>query len=297
MRVLITGAVSLLGKALSESTPKDLSLILTHLSHQKINHPIHQTATLDITKPSSVNRTFNRYKPNFTIHLASESNVDFCESNPARALMVNVQGTQNVLNAAELCNSKVLFTSSNGVFDGRRAPYNERQKPKPIHTYGNTKLQAEKLVKSSLSPWIITRLSAMYGWHPKGTRRNPVTWTIEKLKKGKQLHMVNDTYVNPLYAPYAAEAIWKLIKKNKTGTFHIAGKTKVDRYTWSKKIAKTFGLDNSLISPVPSSFFPNLTSRPTDTSLDTTKIQTTVDWKPLSLKKGLAVMKAFTKRY
>lgn len=290
MKALITGARSLLGKALWESVPKDIDLILTSLPEHKFSHPEFPSFDLDVSKKSQVEKLIRKLKPNCIIHLASLSNVDFCERNPQKADKVNVNGTNNVFKVSVSAGAKVLLSSTNGVFDGKNPPYNESQKPNPIHTYGKTKLAAENIIKHA-SQNLIVRLITMYGWAPKGARKNPVTWTLDKLKRKETLNMVNDNFVNPLYAPQAADAIWQLIVSQENGVFHIAGRTRVNRYRWTIETAKIFGYPTDNIHPVDSSFFPDIVPRPQDTTFITDKIQNSISWKPLSLKKGLALMK------
>jgi len=291
MRVLITGSNSLLANALWEHTPKDLSLLLTYLSPLKPTQNLWQTAPLDVTNKDNVMKVVSRFRPQWIIHLAAVSDVDYCEKLSKEAYAVNVTATINVVQAAKKYGARFLFTSSNGIFDGKQAPYTELSKPHPLHIYGKTKLEAERLIQHSNIPSLITRLITMYGWQPETARFNPVTWALELLKQGTTLNMVNDSFVNPLYAPSAAEAIWKLILGNHRGLFHIAGKTRVSRYAWTVAIAKTFGFDPMLVRPVKSSFFPSLTSRPRDTSFSTKKLERTINWKPLTLKEGLKRMK------
>lgn len=291
MNVLVTGGNSLLGKALWESAPPHVSLLVTDLPERGFMLHKHQTAVLDVTQASAVSQTVRRFHPQVVIHLASLSDVDACESHPQRARQVNVQGTENLVTACKENGAKLIFASSNGVFDGQLAPYSERSRPHPIYVYGETKLEGEERIRSALRDHLILRLMTLYGWPPRGARANPVTWAIAKLQRGQVLQMVTDQFVNPLYAPSAAEAIWKLVANNRRGTYHVAGATRVSRYAWTRAIAKVFGYDPQLVKPVTASFFARLTSRPKDTTLTTTKLQQAIDWKPLTLKAGLTVMK------
>ncbi len=291
MRVLATGSNSLLGKALWEQTPKGISLLLTYLPPCKPRQNLWQTKALDVTDNDNVMAVVSRFRPQWILHLAALSDVDYCEKHKKQAYLVNVQGTKNIIKAGKTCGSHFLFTSTNGIFDGKHAPYKENSLPHPLHVYGKTKLEAEQLIRQATIPSLIVRLITMYSWSPEGTRQNPVTWALKQLKKGITLDMVTDSFVNPLYAPSAAEAIWKLIKADASGIFHIAGKTRVSRYNWTIETAKIFGFNPSLVKPVKSNFFPSFTPRPRDTSFSTKKIEHTINWKPLTLKQGLIKMR------
>ena len=84
---------------------------------------------MDVTDDKTIIRTTDKFKPNLIIHLAALSNVDFCEKYPHQAEKINVHGTQNILKACQKINAKLIFTSSNGIFDGTQAPYSEKNIP------------------------------------------------------------------------------------------------------------------------------------------------------------------------
>lgn len=289
MNILVTGGNSLLGKALWESAP-DRKLLLTDLPQRAWNLPDQRTAVLDVTEPGAVQQLVMRFQPHVLIHLAALSDVDTCERDPRRAFAVNVEGTQNVIAACKENGTTLVFASSNGVFDGKHAPYSERSRPRPLYVYGKTKVQAEHRIRRAEIPYLTLRMMTLYGWPPPGARENPVTWAIDKLDRGETLHMVTDQFVNPLYALSAADAIWKLIEKNARGLFHLAGASRVSRFTWTKTAAKVFGYRPKLVKPVKSSFFTFLTPRPRDTTLKTEKLERTIDWKPLTVAEGLRNM-------
>ena len=290
MRVMITGSNSLLGKSIWDLTPQHSAILLTHSLSHRPKFSRQSCAPLDVRDEPSVARLMRHFRPDWMLHLAAISDVEACESSPDLAEEVNVHGTKNVLKYAQKYGSGILYISTNGVFDGKAPPYGESRKPHPLHVYGKTKYAAEQLIKNALVPWMIVRLMTLYGWQPEGTRINPVTWAIEKLQRNESLNMVNDCFVNPLFAPSAADAVWKLLTGSARGIYHVAGKSKVSRYAWTRTIARVFGFDPSLVRPVPSSFFPSVTPRPHDTTLVTRKLERSVDWKPLSLTKGLTQM-------
>ena len=290
MRVMITGSNSLLGKSIWELTPQRSAILLTHSPSHKPTFSRQSCAPLDVRDGSSVARLMRQFRPDWTLNLAAISDVEACESSPDIAEEVNVHGTINILKYAKKYGSGILYISTNGVFAGNAPPYAESRKPHPLHIYGKTKYAAEQLTKNARVPWMIVRLMTLYGWQPEGTSINPVTWAIEKLQRNESLNMVNDAFINPLYAPSAADAVWKLLTGSARGIYHVAGKSKVSRYAWTRAIARVFGFDPSLVHPVPSSFFPSVTPRPRDTTFVTRKLERSVAWKPLSLTQGLTQM-------
>jgi dTDP-4-dehydrorhamnose reductase len=134
----------------------------------------------------------------------------------------------------------------------------------------------------------------MYGWHLPQGRANPVTWLIGRLKRGEPTNLVTDVHENPLWSHHCAEAIWRAIRLEKTGTFHVAGKDIVNRYEFAKLVAAVFELDASLLHPVDSSFFPTIAPRPKNTSFLTERMQCELGMEPLALREGLERMRSLS---
>ncbi len=291
--ILITGAHSLLGSALLQTISTVNYRVITTWHNQKtVSSSKNANAIyLDITDPVSTSEAFKKFKPQIIIHAAAVSDVDYCENHKKEAIRINVKGTKNILNECQRFDTKIIFISTNAVFDGTKAPYRENDVTNPTVFYGKTKWKGEMLIKHSTLPFAIVRLSTMYGWQPEGARLNPATWILHMLTQGKKLHMVDDRFINPLFNLSAAEAIAKIISSEHKGIFHIAGKNRVSRFELAREIASVFKLPISRIVSVKSSFFPNLTIRPVDPSLSTQKMEKYLGLIPLSLSEGLVKMK------
>lgn len=291
--IIITGAYSLLGSALMQTISTENYRVITAWHNKKtvLSSKNTNTTFLDIANPVLVYETFKKFKPHIIIHAAAISDVDYCETHKEEAVRVNISGTKNILSECQHFGTKIVFISTNAVFDGTKAPYKENDIPHPIVFYGKTKHEGEELVKKSTFPYIIVRLTTMYGWQPQGARLNPATWILQMLTEGKKLFMVDDHFINPLFNLSAAEAIAGIISNDHAGIFHIAGKNRVSRFELAQEIASIFKFPTTRISSVKSSFFPRLTSRPVDASLSTQKMEKLLRIKALSLKEGLIMMK------
>lgn len=289
-KILFTGITGLLGKYFLNKKPIGFEIIGTYNTH--IPKKIGNSFKLNISDSQEVNSFINNARPNIVIHAASIGNVDYCESHKEEAYKINIEGTQNVLNASLRVNAKFIFTSSNAIYDGENSPYGEGFLVNPLDVYGKTKVEGEKIIKKSNIPYTILRLMTMYGWPQEGGRSNPVTWVIEQLKNKKQIYVVNDIYNNHLFAGQAAEVIWKIIEDGKDKeTYNIAGKECISRFELALKVCKVFDLDPSLINPVKSDYFKNIAPRPKNTCFDTNKIEKEFDIKPLGIIEGLKKMR------
>ncbi len=292
MKILITGGTGLLGKALIESCPMGTRITATYLG-EYLPPAIEgvQFVKLDITDHPEHEKLYEQFQPDITIHTAGINSPDYAEKHQDQTWKINVAGTNNIINLCEKHRSKLIYISSNGIYDGTQAPYKEDAQSNPLNYYGTVKLEGETNVKKSKCVWAIVRPILMYGWHFPFERSNIVTLALTKLQKGESMAAYDDVYSNPLYSMSCAETIWKIIRDNKYEVFNIAGADRVSIYQLLLKAAEVFGLDTGLLKPVQQGYFSELAKRPMDTSFDTAKMRKVLDLAPLSLAEGLTQMK------
>lgn len=293
IRVFITGSTGLLGTALIRAAQKRFILAGTYNKVALVPNVLCKYYKVDITRKKTVEAAIAAFKPDYVIHTAALATPDYCDKHPEEAHLTNVVGTQNVAEITAKHGAHFIFITTNGVYDGKKPPYNEASEVNPIDVYGKTKVAGEEFVRSNLEKYTIIRLITMYGWNNPSERQNPVTWQNQILGENKlPINMVNDMYNNFLFAEEAAEAILRAVESglNKE-TFNIAGSDCISRYDFSLAIAKTFGHDAAMITPVPLSFFNTLVPRPKNTCFVTTKMRTKLGCKPISVKQGLGRMK------
>lgn len=291
-KVLITGGAGLLGKALIKYKPKNFNVYATYYPELPIDivegcDPY----CLDVQDGAEVEEIFNITEPDIVVHTAGLANVDYCESHKEESWQVNVNGTKNIISACIKKECKLIYISSNAVFDGENAPYKEEDKVNPLGIYGMEKVECEKIVANSGLEYAIARPILMYGWNNKNERNNPVTWLIDCLRSGKEVFMVDDIYCNPLLDFNCAEAIWAIVELNRRGVYHIAGKDCANRYEFAVETARVFELDENLIKPVKNDFFKNIALRPKNTCYVTKKMEEDLKVRPMGIKEGLLFMK------
>jgi dTDP-4-dehydrorhamnose reductase len=284
--VLITGSSGLLGSKVAKLAKHDYEAIPLH--NTKPLHP--NSLKLDITNQNQVLNLFVKLEPDIAIHTASETNVDKCETQKEQAWKINVEGTRNIALACSKTSVKLVYISTDYVFDGEKGNYKEQDKPNPINYYGVTKLEGEKQVIQDCKNYAILRTSVLYGWHP--WKQNFATWTINQLKQNKEITVVEDHYNTPTLVDNLAEIIIEAVKKDIQGLYHASGSERISRYEFAKQIAKTFHLNGNLIKPIKMSQLTAwIAKRPEDSSLNTDKIQKQLKTKPLNITDGLNRMK------
>jgi dTDP-4-dehydrorhamnose reductase len=281
-RLFITGGSGLLGSRFRKFS-KDYEVISTY------NRNVEENAIkLDITDEKDVLDKIESIDPDLVIHPAALTNVDYCEDHQKEADQINAQGTLNIVKACEEVDSKLIYVSTDFVFDGDKGGYQENDKTNPINYYGLSKLKGEEFVINSNTTYAIARVSVLYGWHKNF---NYVTWVINELKDNNQINIVNDEFNSPTYAENAAEAIFNIYSKDKEGIYHIAGDERINRFDFAKNIAQVFELDETLINPIKSSDLIRKAKRPMDSSLSVEKAKNDLDIKLLNTKEGLIEMK------
>ncbi|MBP7055801.1 MAG: SDR family oxidoreductase [Candidatus Omnitrophica bacterium] len=292
MTVLITGATGLLGEALIATDAGSHTILGGYLGEYAMkNARSVRYACVDICDEHEMAKLFRGNDIDIVIHTAGVADVDLCERHYDAAYSSNVTGTKAIVELCADAGAKLVYISTNAVFDGTKAPYREDDLANPINKYGEMKIECEKMVSKHIKNFLIIRPILMYGWNNENERDNLVTSLLKKLPKQETVNMVTDIYDNPLSAHHCACVIWELLEKNKTGIYHVAGKDIVNRYEYALAIAEVFNLDRSLIKPVNSNFFPNIAPRPKNTSYDTSKLEKDIGFRPLGLREGLLLMK------
>jgi len=292
MKILITGGTGLLGKALVETSKRSAHIVCTHLGNCDPKDTTRaKYKILDIRDEKRYTELYKEFRPEVTIHTAGVGSPDYAERHKEEARGINVSGTQNILRNCERFRSALIYISSNGIYDGLKAPYSEDDEARPINYYGRIKLEGEEACRASSVRFSIVRPILLYGWNYPDGRQNIATFALSRLKKNEEVFAYNDVFINPMFAPACAEVIWKIIASERYETFNIAGKGTVSIYRLVKSIAETFGFDPNLVIPVQQGFFNELVKRPKDTSYNTDKMRDVLGIKPLLLDEGLRLMK------
>jgi dTDP-4-dehydrorhamnose reductase len=293
-KILITGANGLVGQALTgrfNALPMH-SLLATSLSKQRLDTlNTGSFARLDITSGDQVKETFAAFNPDVVIHCAAVTDVDPCELDPEKCELVNIEGTRNVVREAAALGAKIVYLSTDFVFDGLHGPYGEDDEPNPVSTYGWSKLQGEYIVRSSRVPWAIVRTILVYGVTPSMKRNNLVTWVYRSLSANQTIRVVDDQFRMPTLVDDLADGIIRIVEREKTGIWHLSGPEMVSVYDFAITTARFFGLDETLISPIKSEELNQAGRRPPSTGFLPGKASEELGYSPHNLDSGLGVVR------
>lgn len=187
----------------------------------------------DVTDRLAVDRAFRKLIPRVVVHFAAMTNVDACELDPDRAYLVNTVGTMNVAQAAEKVHAKLVYISTCGLFDGRKAfAYNELDAPQPLTHYAQSKLYGELAVREHHRRAYILRVGWLFGGTASHVKNFVAARHREFHEKGS-LQSANDKFGSPTYTVDVAEKILQLLTSDAFGLYHIAnagGRTSRQEY-------------------------------------------------------------------
>ncbi|MGD6793061.1 dTDP-4-dehydrorhamnose reductase [Metabacillus indicus] len=245
MNVLITGAGGQLGRELSRQLQQ--------------NHKVAALtkSDLDVANKEEVQKVIGQKKPEMIIHAAAFTDVDQCEANRRKAFEVNWRGTAAVARAAEAVQARLIYISTDYVFDGKKkAPYTEADTPFPLSVYGLSKLYGEKCVLDYKRGTVI-RTSWLFGHEGK----NFLKAILRQINEGNILRVVEDQIGSPTYVKDLAEIILKLDKKT-TGIYHVSNTGACSRYEFAKAIVREARLNSGKVFPVSTDLYESIARRP-----------------------------------
>ncbi|MDR4219049.1 dTDP-4-dehydrorhamnose reductase [Priestia megaterium] len=246
-KVLITGANGQLGKELVE--------LFTEKGFEVYGFGRDK---MDITNQVQVQEIIGAVKPDIVIHSAAHTKVDLAESEPDQAFLINAYGTRNVAVAAEAVGAKLVYVSTDYVFDGTtNKPYNEFSPTSPLGVYGKSKLAGEQFVRDLHSKFFIVRTSWVYGKYGA----NFVKTMLKLGKERKELSVVADQRGCPTYTLDLANAILELVDTQKYGVYHVSNSGDCSWYEFAKEIFNISGITVQ-INPCTTGDFPRPAARP-----------------------------------
>ena len=249
MRILITGSKGQLGRELGRALE----------GHELFRFG---RAEMDIEDPA-ITPAIVDTKCEVIIHAAALTDVDACELDPERAHRVNVTGTEHVAEAARRLGARLVYISTDYVFDGAKPePYTEEDRTAPINVYGRSKLEGERTAQRHVPSALIVRTAWVYGLGAK----NFVTEILRLARANKTLRVVDDQAGSPTWARDLAETIRELIRLGASGVVHVAGKGGCSRFELARAIVALRALDTEVV-PTTTASFPRPARRPTSTVL------------------------------
>ncbi len=286
MRLLITGASGLLGRALWKEFFNNSFFKVTGIAYSRSRSPL---VRLDLTDCAKVGEFLRNLNPRFIIHAAAERRPDVSEKNPQATDALNVCATENLAKIANELGAWMIFISTDYVFDGTQPPYRPDSPPNPINYYGKSKLAGEKAVWRTMQDACVLRLPLLYG-DVEFIEESAVTILAKFLKMKRPVHIDHKAIRYPTLVDDVATVIrqiieYKLNHPEFSGTFHWSGDESFTKYEMVKLMANIVGVrSDHLIADInPSCEAP----RPQNCHLDSSELEKRGIGKRTPFSKGI----------
>ncbi len=258
MKVLVTGSKGQLGyDVINELNKRNYTAIGVDIDD------------MDITDSASVDSVISSVKPDAVIHCAAWTAVDLAESEAEKCTLVNKTGTENVVNACKKIGAKLLYLSTDYVFNGNgTVPWKPDDERSPLNVYGKTKYEGELAVEKYEKHFIV-RIAWVFGKNGK----NFVKTVLNLAESHDTLNFVNDQIGTPTYTYDLARLLVDMIETEKYGKYHATNEGGfISWYDFVLEILKQAGINGKTVNPVTSEQFKVAAKRPYNSRLDKSRL-------------------------
>jgi len=241
----------------------------------------------DLLDDKNLKTLFLAIKPDAVIHTAAMANIDVCQKNRELAEQVNVGITKNIAALCSETGAKMVFCSTDAVFDGTKGDYSESDTPGAVNYYAETKIKAEKIVLSASGKNVVARLALVMGLPVIGKGNSFLADTIEKFKNGVAVPFPANETRTPVDVITLGSALAELAGNDFGGIIHLSGNTKINRYEMALQIASTLGFSHDLILSTDSNAMEGRAPRSNDVSMDNSLAKKILKTPMCTLSEGL----------
>ena len=273
MKILVTGAAGQLGHdVMLELSARGLEAVGSDIPAAP-TMPGFPWAAMDITDADAVEKTLTDLRPDAVIHCAAWTAVDDAEDeeNQPKVRAINAQGTANLAKACKTIDCKMLYISTDYVFNGQgETPWQpDCTDYAPLSVYGQTKLDGEKAVAETLEKFFVVRIAWVFGLNGK----NFVKTMLNVGKKYDTVRVVNDQIGTPTYTPDLARLLADMIVTDKYGYYHATNEGGyISWYDFTCEIFRQAGYDTRVVPVTTAEYGLSKAARPFNSRLDKSKL-------------------------
>jgi len=257
MKVLVTGVKGQLGYD-----------VVNELEKRGIEAVGVDIEEMDITNAESVDTVISGAAPDAVIHCAAYTAVDAAEDNVEICRKVNADGTQNIANVCKKLNCKMIYISTDYVFDGKgERPWEPEDERHPLNVYGQTKYEGELAVQNTLEKYFIVRIAWVFGVNGK----NFIKTMLNLGKTRDHLTVVNDQFGSPTYTYDLAKLLVDMVLTDKYGIYHATNEGICTWYEFACEIFRQAGMQVE-VEPVSAEQFQAKAARPSNSRMSKEKL-------------------------
>lgn len=262
--LMVTGASGSLGHWICRMAISEWSVWGIHWQHQPDISGI-KAVQADLTDAQELKKLFFAIKPHAVIHAAAASQPALCEADPRSTFGINVDVPELL---AALCAEKgipYIFTSTDLVFNGLNAPYDERSPVSPVNAYGRQKAQAEAAILKRYPEALVCRMPLMFGLGPR-VSGNFSLQMLSAIKKGRTIRLFTDEFRTPVDFKSAAMGLLKMLGRSQ-GLLHLGGRSRISRFELGLLMARQMDIATSMLEPVSIDALAFAVVRPPDCTM------------------------------
>jgi dTDP-4-dehydrorhamnose reductase len=281
--VLVTGASGLLGTALCTALAGEGHRVVRHgRSLPPGDHLAFPLENLALIEPA-----VREQKPDWIIHAAGNTSVDGCEQEPGAARRLHVEASAELARAARQHGSRLLYVSTDSVYDGERGGTHAEDDPLvPCNLYALTKREGELACREALDTTLVARVN-FFGLHPY-RRQGLAAWIMTELQAGRGINGFTDVFFNPLGNHDLAALIVRAIHNDLPGgVYNFGAADSCSKYDFARRIALLLGLDAGLVSPSAIVSAALQARRPRNTVMDIRKLTAALRQPMPTIRDGL----------
>ncbi|MCI0464563.1 MAG: SDR family oxidoreductase [Gemmataceae bacterium] len=289
MRVLVTGSSGQLGAYLLRELRGQGDEVIAWTgarTGELFNTPLRP---VDLADREAVVTAFRAARPEGVLHAAALASVADCHRDPERAHAINTRASALLAELADDARARLVFVSTDLVFDGEKGNYREGDAPAPLSHYGRTKHEAEQAVLRTPHAAVV-RVSLLFGPHLAGGV-SFFEQQVRKLREGAGVVCFHDEWRSPLGLHLAAQNLLAVLRWGFEGLLHLGGAERLSRAEMGRRLAGTLGVDPALVTESSRCAVPAAEPRPRDVSLNSTRWRTLFPDQPWpSLEEALSQM-------
>lgn len=267
MNILIIGATGYIGKALYKKCLENHNYVIGTSRKEESDSGIKEfhigNNIDDIDNILSVNN-----KPKYAIICGGQSNIAQCKAKKQEAYQINVAGTKKLINQLKEKKYKIIFCSTDNVYDGEKGNYTETNSINPINEYGKMKVEIEDYLLSACANACVIRISKVIGDVTSG--KDMLNEWKDKAYKKETIYCIKDNYFSPVHIDDVVNVILEILEKNLCGVYNICGNTKYGRIDLCKRFLDVLELTTEVKEKNIEEFGFN-DKRPLDTSMSNQK--------------------------
>jgi UDP-4-amino-4,6-dideoxy-N-acetyl-beta-L-altrosamine transaminase/dTDP-4-dehydrorhamnose reductase len=281
--MLITGISGLLGNNLA-SYFKDKYEILGLYNSNPVTIRGIRTEGCDIVRQDSLQKVLQEFAPTVIIHCASLTNVDKCETDREFTSSVNIQATKGLVECISDKNAKLIYISTDSVYDGIKGNFSENDDSNPLNYYGQSKLDGESEVRKKENSLILR--TNIFGWNIQ-YKESLGEWVINELKADRKISSFKDAFFSSIYTFELARIMDIAIQQDLSGTYNCSTSDSCSKYEFARKIADYLGFDKTLITPISIDDFGFKARRGKKLNLNITRLQDKLDYRLPTIDKSI----------